>query len=1141
MHCKPSQVKDHLAVFYTTLDRFEQPETFGKWMVFKPLDKIDETWEKIRIAVAKGELEGCEWIQCSTMMYDPTKEGPGISTSAVIFVHTYEQNVMAIGFKLIEIVQQDIRYKTNETSQKREFSFTANKRVTMKTIFWNQGRPSTTFKCISSHAIATDMWHPSVVTAPEPFHSVDVHGRWILTLEYEELTALWHHLKKIIESKEKNFGIVKMVCPPKHDRKSKDEAPVFHIYTSAKRHTLVGEHLVKIIQRDIQYELISHGESQGAVETLRWNPAAESDNRVREYLKAYNHVISTRATIELPFLKMVFLGAPRLGKTTMRRRLTREIDDINSAGEAEQPSTGIVESEHNVIIRHLSSTTTIVASSEWSSKKDISEEVRMLFQFISQTYDDVSSTEEKEASEITADNVHLQREPKASVRSTDLQDNVKPLPANTATGNEASSSNKDPIISDEDLREFLTKALSTDNWEEEIKYLLENTALLSTSDAGGQPEFMDMQPALVLGPALYLVFCNLSQVLQDHYSVSFLHSSDGSTESDKSFYTVEEVIFQTLSAITCLGKVDPVTTSVDPETSTELPTTSAAMPTTSAALPTTSAALPTTSAALPTTSAALPTTSAALPTTSAALPTTSAALPTTSAAMPTTSAALPTTSAALPTTSAALPTTSAALPTTTAALPTTTAALPTTRTTLPTYSTGQPPSIGLEATFSSSSSHLTLSKSKAMIVGTHRDLVSEDEVKEFDRDLQRKIRATDFFKEDIVQFATKDRLVLEVDNMHGGVKEVEKIQNIILNQMKLSFKKLSLPVSWLIFSLCLRKKALRMVSLQSCLDLAQQLNIPPDEAKLAMWFLHHYAGLLMHFPNLPELRDSVICDTQIVYDSVTHLIVNTYKFDNVSMAALEKFRDTGQFSLQDIKRAVDKDGTSEDHIPLNKLVQLLEYLNIIVPISQSSSDSSPSKEVYFMPCVLQNAPSAELKVSSMPDQVQPIPLMIRFTCGFVPTGVFTAMIANLVGQNSESFEMKGIKKNRVQFHYGNACDKVTVISKPKHYEIHISRLATARTPMHKVCTAVRDLIKRTLKIVASRFNYTFSLSYQFAFECPLPEHGGGDHLCVVKESGDAEPEVMTCQHNTKEDVPVVGLQDRHLVWFGKVSVFYLYM
>ena len=673
-------MKDHFAVYYTTLDTFEQPATHGKWMVFKHFDEIDETWEKIRTAMAEGELEGCEWVKCSTAKYDPTKEGPGPSTCAVICVHTNELDIDAIGFSLVWIVNQDIKYKTNEVSQNREFAFTVERRVAQKTIFWNYGSPSTEYEgeiCSGTSFYKDDIWHLNVVTAPEPFHSVEVHGRWILMLEYVELTALWHHLKKIIESKD-NFGIITMVCPPKLDRRSKDEVPVFHIYTGTKQHRFVGEQLLKIIQRDIYYE--PRPEFQGVVETLHWN-------RVFEYLKAYQHIISTQAIIELPFLKIVFLGAPRLGKTTMRRRLTREIDDIDSAGEAEQPSTGILESEHNVIIRNLSSTTAIVTSSEWSSTKDISEEVRMLFQFIFQTYNDMSPMEE---SQITADNVYIHHEPQASPQSTDQQGSVvdfKPLPATGAAPSEASLSKKDSIMSDEEIQEFFSKALSTDNWEEEIKYLLKDTALLSMSDVGGQPEFMDMQPAFVLGPALYLVFCNLSRALQDHYSVSYLHSSDGSTKPDKSFYTVEEVIFQALSAITCLGKV---ATSVDPETSTPLPTTSAASPTTSAALPMTSATLPPTCAALPTTSAALPTTSAALPTTSAALPTTSAALPTTSAALPTTSAALPTTSAARPTTSAARPMTSAALPTTSAALPTTSAARPTTSAARPTTSAALP-------------------------------------------------------------------------------------------------------------------------------------------------------------------------------------------------------------------------------------------------------------------------------------------------------------------------------------------------------------------------------------------------------------------------------------------------------------------
>ena len=106
--------------------------------------------------------------------------------------------------------------------------------------------------------------------------------------------------------------------------------------------------------------------------------------------------------------------------------------------------------------------------------------------------------------------------------------------------------------------------------------------------------------------------------------------------------------------------------------------------------------------------------------------------------------------------------------------------------------------------------------------------------------------------------------------------------------------------------------------------------MPREETKVALWFLHHHAGVLMYFPNLPELVDTVICDTQVVYDSATNLIVNTFRFGPVPKAAVEKFRETGQFSLEDIRGATAS--VSGDYIPLRKLVKLLEHLNIIAPV-----------------------------------------------------------------------------------------------------------------------------------------------------------------------------------------------------------------
>ncbi len=373
-------------------------------------------------------------------------------------------------------------------------------------------------------------------------------------------------------------------------------------------------------------------------------------------------------------------------------------------------------------------------------------------------------------------------------------------------------------------------------------------------------------------------------------------------------------------------------------------------------------------------------------------------------------------------------------------------------------------------------------------------------------------------------------------------KKVKKIQKFLEEGIKKHFKKLSIPAAWLVLSLCLRKREERTATLKDVLLLAGKFSIPEDETKLALWFLHHYAGVLMYFPNLPELADTVICDTQIVYDSTTNLIVNTFKFGRVCVAASEKFRETGQFSLKEIRDATTS--VSGDFIPIQKLVKLLEHLNIIAPISQpssctSSQSSSPlsSNMTYFMPCVLQNATHEDLDrwwaSFSKPHSLSP--LFIRYKCGYVPIGVFPAMIANLAGQESVDMIYDGIKKNCVQFRLGNDFDTVTLISQPKYYAIHISQREDAKTPIHMVCNQVRRLIESTLKTVTSHMNYNFDVEYQLAFECP--SHPGRDHLCIVK-SGQESPRFMRCLGNMKNKQPLV-MQGHHLIWlFEKVMIFY---
>ena len=99
-----------------------------------------------------------------------------------------------------------------------------------------------------------------------------------------------------------------------------------------------------------------------------------------QFTSAYRHFVSTKVTLEILSLKILFSGPPRQGKTSAHRRLEGEIVDLMSAGEADlvQASTGAVESGSGMIIPSVSSSTSVVTEAEWHAVKSLEEEAGML-------------------------------------------------------------------------------------------------------------------------------------------------------------------------------------------------------------------------------------------------------------------------------------------------------------------------------------------------------------------------------------------------------------------------------------------------------------------------------------------------------------------------------------------------------------------------------------------------------------------------------------------------------------------------------------------------------------------------------------------------------------------------------------------
>ncbi len=252
-------------------------------------------------------------------------------------------------------------------------------------------------------------------------------------------------------------------------------------------------------------------------------------------------------------------------------------------------------------------------------------------------------------------------------------------------------------------------------------------------------------------------------------------------------------------------------------------------------------------------------------------------------------------------------------------------------------------------------------------------------------------------------------------------------------------------------------------------------------------------------------------------------------FDSVGQATAQKFRNTGLFTMKDLKAATAL-------IPPHQHVALLGHLHIIAEIVPAeSSDTDPvleEEKEYIMPCVLENTSDQELdlfhKESCKSCFVEP--LLIYFSCGFTPMGLFPAAMACFISNKSFVFIREGVKKNMVQFLYGTKKVHVTFISRCKHFEV-IACQPSFQDSIHHECTALKQEIEDTLKKASSRMlNYNIDLDYQFAFDCR--SHEGENHLGVVDKT-DRIPEVMTCLFNPNNPQAVV-LTNRHLIWYGQV-------
>ena len=431
--------------------------------------------------------------------------------------------------------------------------------------------------------------------------------------------------------------------------------------------------------------------------------------------------------------------------------------------------------------------------------------------------------------------------------------------------------------------------------------------------------------------------------------------------------------------------------------------------------------------------------------------------------------------------------------------------------------------------------------SHALLFGTYKDQVTESQISEIESTMEEHFKGTKLHQEGLLLKSLHGKMVTTVDNMFGtDESEMSDIRRDIEGIIKSFFPATPIPVSWLMFRIVLHLLNKPIVSLAQCEEIAKQLSMT-SPVQEAIWFFHHDIGSLMHYSNIPSMEGTVVCNPQVIFDSISKLIIDKFKHGNRALNPGEvyEFQQKGLFTLSHIQDTTDNPQSSL--LQLNQLVDVLKHHNILAEVKQDEevpSSSEPEPEPKFiMPAVMKYASEDELLSPSSTIEATPS-IFVHFAGGFVPFGVFCAGVAHLIAQldsMSPRWQLcdDQVMRNKAKFNIDGAFF-ATLVSRPQYIMVHVEQHPKARckTTLEFICSKVRKTVVQTLETVILNMKYkpygilqaSIEQPFELAFTCNL-EDSHYDHLMMVTKD-DSGHHARCLKSRIDFD-----LEDKHLIWF----------
>lgn len=417
--------------------------------------------------------------------------------------------------------------------------------------------------------------------------------------------------------------------------------------------------------------------------------------------------------------------------------------------------------------------------------------------------------------------------------------------------------------------------------------------------------------------------------------------------------------------------------------------------------------------------------------------------------------------------------------------------------------------------------------SKVLLVGTHKDQLGDaslakQKIKEIDQMLQKVIRPTSHFTNDLIKFSSENQMIFTVNNLSDKEddNDFNKLRTAVEQCVSNGKFVRQYPAHWLIFNLILRQRIQeKIASYDECYTIAQSCGISDkEEFNHALQFIHSTMGVIHYFDyEEAELNKIIVIDPQILFDLVTDLVVKTFTHDRVGVCKHEDFIHRGIFSHDELVSVASKRRV-HNLLRLDQFVKLLEILHIVAPFNEQSV------EKYFFPCVLPHAnyPTGQDDCVS----VIPPPLLLTFACKYCPMGIAGALSKYLVTNEMKSkFEWEllsdKIFRNEISLRVGPH-DIVKFSFLPTFIEIKMLETEVTERAQgcskKMVCNEIKMVVEQGITKVSADINYT-NAEPSMTFYCTSKKCQQDKHPGVPKKYAAILVSLKCDRCNTSTDLP----------------------